>query len=131
MPRGSDIVSFSVESGGSWYKVADVGNASVSLTLDPVDFTEWGKEYYEFTPGPLRGSVELTLFIDLANSRHDALRDMTDGSVMGIRLDLADGAQTSRYEGDALLTRWQISGSARELVRVSAAFTFTGDITIT
>jgi len=134
MARNASIAYVAVATGATWNVVAEVGSATLTLEGSPVDVTEWNDMDANVLPGVRRGRIDLDLYFDIASGQHTVLEAYAAAaSTENYRFGLVfPPAPTTRlYQALGVITAFNISAQAGQIIRARVTIQFAGTITIT
>lgn len=116
----------SVSFGGT--TITGTGSFSFTNERSALETTEIGSSTRSYIPGVQGASAAIEIFYDQGASGHSTLEAYIGSGTTATLLVQASTGMT--YTASAILTRFEITGQAGDIVRASCDFQCTGSVTI-
>lgn len=124
MPLNTKLSSIS----WSGTNIAHVGSFSFSNQRESLDVTELGVDYRSFIAGIQSATASAEIFYDQGVASHALIEAaITSGSPQTLVVTMSTGMT---YTAQAILTRFEITGQAGDVIRASLDFQINGAVTI-
>ena len=105
-----------------------VGSFSFSNVRDALDVSEIGSTPRTFIVGATSATASIEIFYDQAVTSHGTLEAfIASGNVASL---VITSSTSMTYTANAILTSFEITGSAGDVIRASCTFQITGSVTI-
>lgn len=108
--------------------IVGTGNFTFTNERSALETTEIGSSTRSYIAGIQGASASIEIFYDQSNASHTALESYIASGTAGTLVVTSSTSQT--YTASAILTRFEITGQAGDLVRASCDFQCTGAVTI-
>jgi hypothetical protein len=105
-----------------------VGSFSFSNMREALDVSEIGSTPRTFIVGPTSATASIDIFYDQAVTSHGTLEAFIASGIVASLVIQSSTAMT--YTANAILTSFEITGSAGDVIRASCTFQITGSVTI-
>jgi predicted secreted protein len=108
--------------------ILGVGSYSFTNERSALETTEIGSTTRSYISGIQGASASIEIFYDQAQASHATLEGYIGSGTIATLIVTNSSSQT--YTASAILTRFEITGQAGDLVRASCDFQITGAVTI-
>ena len=105
-----------------------VGSFSFSNMRDAIDVSEIGSVPRTFIAGYTSATASIDIFYDQGVASHGTLEAFIASGVVASLVITSSTSMT--YTANAILTSFEITGSAGDVIRASCSFQITGAVTI-
>ena len=105
-----------------------VGSFSFSNVRDAIDVSEIGSTPRTFIVGATSATASIEIFYDQAVTSHTGLEAFIASGVVASLV--ITSATSMTYTANAILTSFEITGTAGDVIRASCSFQITGAVTI-
>lgn len=124
-------VLISTDGGTNYIVLGEMREATLSIEAEELDATSFDSGgWSEFVSGLKSWEVESEGLYVQADAGQDALYNaLVNGTKVKVRLLPKDGAGNKGFQGDAIVTSWELNPPVDDVVTVSATFRGTGALT--
>lgn len=124
-------VYISSDGGTTYNPIGEIRDATLTINSSEIDATSFDSGgWSEFIPGLKDWEVSAEGLYVVANAGQSALYNaLVNGSTVKIRLLPKTGTGNTGYEGNAIITSWEINNTTDDAVSISASFRGTGALT--
>lgn len=105
-----------------------VGSFSFSNNREALDVSEIGSTPRTFIVGATSATASIEIFYDQAVTSHGTLEAFIASGVVASLVITSSTSMT--YTANAILTSFEITGTAGDVIRASCSFQITGSVTI-
>ena len=105
-----------------------VGSFSFSNMREAIDVSEIGSTPRTFLAGPTSATASIEIFYDQGVTSHTTLEAFIASGVIASLV--ITSATSMTYTANAILTGFEITGSAGDVIRAACSFQITGAVTI-
>lgn len=131
IPGFNGKVYISTDGGTNYTAIGEMKDATLTINSSEIDVTSFDSAgWSEFTPGLKDWEVGSEGLYIAADAGQDALFNaLVNGTTVKVRLLPKAGTGNKGYQGDAILTSWEINNTTDDAVSISASFRGTGALT--